>query len=599
MNHPEEIREALDRISASVGFRRSQRLVRLLRYTSEAALAGRTAELKETTLGVEVYDRGADFDPRVDGIVRVEANRLRRKLQEYYSGGGKSDPIRIEYAKGSYVPSFASTSPPALLAPSKHHIAVRLAALAAVLVLCTSAAWLVSRTGHGSDPHRPTFAVVPFRDLSADKSMEHVAAGVSDEIKTVLAAVPGVRVIARIPSGADHGKLGVDYLLEGDVRSAGIRAGQIEARLVRASDEVYVWSKSYSVGAAPVDDAEAVERQIVLDAARAAGVKGSPRPPSATAQPEDARARDLYLRGKFLLRLRGSQSAEAPALFEQAIQIDPGYAKAYAGLAEYHALRAANFVKPDGELPAGMAAAEKAVGLAPDLADAHSALGLLRYSAWDFDGALAEYAAALRLNPNLASAYNRRAVAEYALGEFAAAERDLFEAQGLDPFNLAHSATLGELYHSWRRFADEARVGREILAKDPRYDYGYKLLARSAFVQGRFDQAAAYIVRLSRLTDLPDQIVMSDRVHAARNLEDWRRTHSDCTATTLAYAYAMTGDSSRALQYLQSAFAERDPGLISIKWDAEFDAVRRDARFTAIVRAIDDRIARGGPQTLH
>jgi tetratricopeptide (TPR) repeat protein len=117
----EEVLKARHRLTASSTFGRSRRLVRLLEFTIDAAIGGRADEIKESTLGSEVYDRGPDFDPRVDGIVRVEATRLRQKLAEYYQGAGQSDPIRIEYPKGSYVPTFRlapaiADTPPAVAA---------------------------------------------------------------------------------------------------------------------------------------------------------------------------------------------------------------------------------------------------------------------------------------------------------------------------------------------------------------------------------------------------------------------------------------------------------------------------------------------------
>jgi len=102
----EAVRSARSRIAASPAFARSRRLIRLLEFTIDVTLAGRSGEIKESTIGCEVYDRGPDFDARADGIVRVEASRLRQKLAEYYEGPGQGDPVRIDYPKGSYVPTF-------------------------------------------------------------------------------------------------------------------------------------------------------------------------------------------------------------------------------------------------------------------------------------------------------------------------------------------------------------------------------------------------------------------------------------------------------------------------------------------------------------
>jgi tetratricopeptide (TPR) repeat protein len=111
--HPEaaEVLEARDRLVSSPVFVRSRRLIRLLEFTIDAALSGRTEEIKEYTIGLEVYGRGPDFDPRADSIVRVEASRLRQKLAEHYRTAGQSDPIRIDYPKGAYIPEFRFSTP--------------------------------------------------------------------------------------------------------------------------------------------------------------------------------------------------------------------------------------------------------------------------------------------------------------------------------------------------------------------------------------------------------------------------------------------------------------------------------------------------------
>src|SRR4030081_597398 len=101
---PEAVRRQLDKILASGGFVNADRLCRFLRFTVEAKLKGEEAQIKEYVLGREVFDRDDRYDPRMDPIVRVEARRLRVKLDQYYDGPGRADPIRIEFPKGSYAP---------------------------------------------------------------------------------------------------------------------------------------------------------------------------------------------------------------------------------------------------------------------------------------------------------------------------------------------------------------------------------------------------------------------------------------------------------------------------------------------------------------
>jgi hypothetical protein len=109
----EQVTAAIERIATSDGFAQSERLCRFLRFTVQAVLDGKAGEIKEYVIGREVFDRPGDYDPRTDPIVRVEARRLRKKLDEYYEGPGANEPIRIAYPKGSYVPEIAAPEKPA------------------------------------------------------------------------------------------------------------------------------------------------------------------------------------------------------------------------------------------------------------------------------------------------------------------------------------------------------------------------------------------------------------------------------------------------------------------------------------------------------
>src|SRR5579862_5045699 len=147
----EQVRAALDRVLAAPEFVNAARLSRFLRFAVEKALAGGSSELKEYLLGAEVFDRGPDFDPRLDPIVRVEAGRLRGKLQEYYEGGGQNEPVRIVFRKGSYAPTFEAATPPAIQ-PRKTNQLKWVAAAAVVIGVAVAALLLIrSQTSAGAD----------------------------------------------------------------------------------------------------------------------------------------------------------------------------------------------------------------------------------------------------------------------------------------------------------------------------------------------------------------------------------------------------------------------------------------------------------------
>lgn len=155
---PQEVREHLEKIAASKGFAESERLRRFLRFTVESKLGRQHERVKEYVLGREVFDRQDDYDPRVDPIVRVEARRLRSKLDEYYSGPGRAEPIRIEYAKGSYLPVFQRVQPAwkngRVLAAAKFVLAG--AAVAAIVIAAVVAAGALRQP-------QPMLAVIPAR----------------------------------------------------------------------------------------------------------------------------------------------------------------------------------------------------------------------------------------------------------------------------------------------------------------------------------------------------------------------------------------------------------------------------------------------------
>ncbi|MEZ5355813.1 MAG: hypothetical protein R2762_24525 [Bryobacteraceae bacterium] len=157
---PEAVRAHLQTILASEEFANAQRIRRFLEYTVEMALRGESAQIKEFLLGREVFDRGGDYDPRLDPIVRVEARRLRQRLEEYYTGAGRSETIRIEYPKGSYAPLIRPAELPAAGAASGRRWR---GAAAFVLLACAAAgtATLLMRTGLLRT--EPAIAVVPAR----------------------------------------------------------------------------------------------------------------------------------------------------------------------------------------------------------------------------------------------------------------------------------------------------------------------------------------------------------------------------------------------------------------------------------------------------
>jgi TolB-like protein len=219
----------LERILTSSTFVRSKRLGRFLRFTVEQCLEGRQTALKEYLVGVEVFNKMETFDPRIDSIVRVEARRLRSKLERYYMTEGRDDGIIIQFRKGSYVPLLFTRE--------------QMSSLGLMDEFGTS------RTATKS------IAVSPFSSLGVDPSYSYFCTGLTEDVLSALTKVPNFRVMARLNPGEE---IRADYVLEGSVRKQGDRL-RIAAQLIDSAKHLYIWSETYE---RDVSDAFAVQDEI-------------------------------------------------------------------------------------------------------------------------------------------------------------------------------------------------------------------------------------------------------------------------------------------------------------------------------------------------
>ncbi|HXG87035.1 MAG TPA: hypothetical protein VNJ02_01770 [Vicinamibacterales bacterium] len=199
------MRAQLERILVSPGWANGGRLSRLLKYVVDRTLAGEGGQLKEYTLGVEVFDRASEYDPRIDSIVRVEARRLRAKLEDYYTGPGASDPVLITIPRGGYVAVFALSQPPAqavvsaVVAPTRRRNVIAVAVLTVVAVgavSLTSGRWLPGQTTpEASSTLR--IAVLPFAHFSVSPEHNLLAARITDGVTSELAKISALSVVSR------------------------------------------------------------------------------------------------------------------------------------------------------------------------------------------------------------------------------------------------------------------------------------------------------------------------------------------------------------------------------------------------------------------
>ena len=280
----DEIRCQLDRILASEPFVNSDRLSRFLRYVVERTLSGEGDRLKEYVIGTEVFERGEQYDPRVDSIVRVEAGRLRAKLDEYYNGPGCDDPVVIRMRRGGYTPAFESRAvSPAR--PDRRMLPV--AGAAAALLLAGIAAWgtlfwAAAARPFGSAQGRPTpevtIAVLPFASYSTDKAVPLLAARITDGVTSELARLGTLGVVSHTSAsrfGARQSlrevarSLNADVVMEGSIETEGDRL-RVTARLVDASTDRKFWVEEF---AGTMDNVPELQRRIAAAAGAAAAAR--------------------------------------------------------------------------------------------------------------------------------------------------------------------------------------------------------------------------------------------------------------------------------------------------------------------------------------
>ena len=423
------IREQLSRILHSSLFTQADRLSRFLEYIVEASLSGRSDKLNQYLIGLEVFDRNETFDPAVDSSVRVEAGRLRAKLREYYTEIGQSDPILIELPKGSYavrVQTMPSNNSPDKPVSGWSSMGQKFTPVVLLLSMITIGIYIIYFTSNDSDENRsqsiesasekPTIAILPFDNMSADPEQEYFSDGITEDIITDLSKISKLFVIARHSSFVYKGKhfnikeiskqLGARYILEGSVRKAGGRL-RITAQLIDAQTENHLWAERYD---RKLDDVFAIQDDVSRKIVNALEIKltGLEAKRLGHKGTGNVEAYESFLRGQeqfYSFTIEGINSSIES--FSKALDLDPNYAEAYAWKSRalvYTYISGMNNSKEETVAPA-LELARKAIELDELLPIAHANLGWAKRWNKEFDDAIAEVTKAIELDSNFADGY--------------------------------------------------------------------------------------------------------------------------------------------------------------------------------------------------
>ena len=455
----------------------------------------------------------------------------------------------------------------------------------------------------------PSIAVLPFTNMSADPEQEYFCDGMSEEIINALTTLEHLRVSARTSSFKYKGQaldateigtqLRVGSILEGSVRKAGNRL-RITAQLINVSDGFHLWSERYDRN---MDDIFAVQDDIAQTVVEKLKVKllSVADKPLVKRPTDNLEAYHLVLKGRYYqLRPTGSALEKSLECFTQALALEPTYAQAHAGIAITRGLRSMLSIGPPLQLmPTAKEASLRALAIDETVADARLALAMvLHFYEWDWASAEREYRRALDLNPGDTYA---RAVYALLLGTEGRADESVAEARSAverDPLDLHSLHMLALMFQLDRRFDPmmaEARAGIEL---DQSYHILYWDLGWALVGLGRHDEAVEAFRQAASLEpgDVFSQAYLGSalglagqRQEALTILErlERRRTQEYVGGIFLAQVCLGLGEHDQAISWLQQAAEERDSWLVVLNTWPEYDPLRSDPRFQALLKKMN------------
>jgi TolB-like protein/Tfp pilus assembly protein PilF len=452
-----------------------------------------------------------------------------------------------------------------------------------------------------------SIAVLPFNNLSDDKSNAYFADGIQDEILTRLAKIAELKVISR--TSTQHFKsapenlpeiarqLGVTNILEGSIQRSGDQV-RITVQLINALNDSHLWAESYD---RKLTDIFAVESEIARTVAETLQAKltGSAAHVLAARPTENPEAHQLYLKGRYFWNRRAEESMkEAINYFQQAIALDPSYALAYAGLADAYALMPVYGRNPPKEdIHRSLAAARHAVELDDTLAEAHTALANALVDDLQFAAADREFARAIALNPSYATAHQWFGESLQTQGRFQESFAEIKKAHDLDPLSLIINCVLGSSLSLVGHHDEAALQLHRTLEMDPNFSVAQFILGQVLEDDGKLqDAAAAYEkakdalpspMRLAMLACLDIRLKKTAEARAILADLTSRAQRGYVGSYSLALIEAALGDKEAALRLLEQACDERSIQLGgntgSLKIDKRLDSLREDPRFQKLL----------------
>ena len=461
--------------------------------------------------------------------------------------------------------------------------------------------WLARLVGVGHAPRIQSLAVLPLENLSGDPEQDYFADGITEALTTDLGKIEALRITSRRSvmryRGSDMSlpeiarELNVDGVVEGSTQRSGDRV-QITAQLIHSSTDTQLWAERYE---RELRDVLALQNEIVTAIAREIEVHLTPQEQArlASARPVNPEAYEAYLKGRFhYWNISPEEADTALKYFQLALDKDPNYALAYAGISYVWNARASWFgARPHEAMPKARAAAEKAIELDDSLGGAHAGLAsVLAYYEWDWVGAEREYRRAIELNPNYAGAdYSMMLLGTRRPKE---AREEIERVIKLDPYNPTFQAFLGLHLFYARQYDDAIAQFRKTLSASPNSPFAHAGLWGALQEKGMYVEALVHAQKFlaalgyreaanalgSAGVDYPRAMILAAQALASSN---------PVHPFYIASLYAKGGEKEKTLEWLEQAYAERMTDMFLLAVFPAFDSLRPDPRFQDLMRRVN------------
>jgi eukaryotic-like serine/threonine-protein kinase len=464
------------------------------------------------------------------------------------------------------------------------------------------------RTPPGAERSAPVakaVAVLPLANMSADPENEYFSDGMTEEIIGALSKVPGLQVASRTSCFSFKGKevdirqvgekLGVASVLTGSVRKVGNRI-RITTQLVNAESGYHLWSETYD---RQLEDVFAIQDEISRAIVEALKIRLAGEAAQVAAPTKNLEAYTLYLKGRFFAnRVTEAGLRKGLEFFQHALLLDPGYAQAYAGIADCWCNLADDWVAPEDAYPRAKAAATRALQREADLAEAITSIGkVLCWHEWDFAAAEEQLERAVALSPNYAEAHFVLGTALPAVGRLGDAVDELKKALALDPLSPDNSGWLSRFQLYARDYAGAIAQARKTIEVDDDYVRAYLYIGQAYLGQGDAEKALEWYRRgqaLEKSVRSYDALIVRalaalGRLDEAEEIltrleEESKRQY--IRSEILAMGYAAVGELDKAFASLDRAYEARSAGLIYLHVDPGYEPLKTDPRYDELVKRI-------------